>query len=205
MMGVLNGIQASAILVDAPVRFETWSDKGKGRSAERHYRVMDWDRLIALDVNSIAAPDCALFLWATYPSLPRYFELIKAWGFQYKTVGFVWVKGDAPALAQSALPKKLRRPVPETYTHLFTGNGYWTRANSELCLLASRGKRQRLHADVHQIIIAPRRQHSRKPDEIYTRIERLVPGPYVELFARQQWPGWICVGDESGKFPAEAA
>ena len=80
------------------------------------------------------------------------------------------------------------------------GLGYWTRANSEVCLLATKGKPKRLNADVRQAILEPRREHSRKPDCTYQRIERLVAGPYLELFARTQRPGWTAWGNEVGKF-----
>jgi len=80
------------------------------------------------------------------------------------------------------------------------GLGYWTRANSEVCLLATRGKPKRKHADVRQAILEPRREHSRKPDCVYDRIERLVDGPYLELFARQTRPGWDSWGLEVNKF-----
>lgn len=83
--------------------------------------------------------------------------------------------------------------------------GYWTRSNSEVCLLATRGKPKRSNADVRQAIIAPRREHSRKPDGIHERIERLVAGPYLELFARQRRPGWDCWGNEVEKFAPQQA
>jgi N6-adenosine-specific RNA methylase IME4 len=85
------------------------------------------------------------------------------------------------------------------------GGGYGTRHNAEICWLGHRGKPQRKSKGVRELIIAPVREHSRKPDEIYARVEALSDGPYVELFARQQWPGWICIGDEVGKFQREAA
>ena len=85
------------------------------------------------------------------------------------------------------------------------GCGYWTRANSEVCLLATRGKPKRLNADVRQAIIEPRRQHSRKPDCVHGRIERLVEGPYLELFARAPRPGWTVWGNETDKFAQVAA
>jgi N6-adenosine-specific RNA methylase IME4 len=80
------------------------------------------------------------------------------------------------------------------------GLGHTTRANVELCWLARRGNPHRLDMGVRELIVAPARQHSRKPDETYQRIEQFCAGPYVELFARQQWPGWICVGHENEKF-----
>ena len=85
------------------------------------------------------------------------------------------------------------------------GGGYSTRHNVEVCWLGRRGGPRRKSAAVRELIIAPRREHSRKPDEVYRRIEALCDGPYVELFARQQWPGWICVGDEAEKFEREEA
>ena len=113
--------------------------------------------------------------------------MIEAWGFTYKTCGFCWNKGNTLPLFPDDFKDKM-------------GLGYWTRANSEVCLLATRGKPKRLNADVRQIIQAPLREHSRKPDEVYSKIERLVDGPYLELFARQQWPGWDVWGNEVGKF-----
>jgi N6-adenosine-specific RNA methylase IME4 len=183
-----------AILCDPPWRFATYSAKGKGRSAEAHYDCMSFDSLKALPVPKFAAIDCALFLWVTDPLLPKGLELISAWGFTYKTVGFYWVK--------------LNKKSPT----FFTGMGYWTRANPEMCLLATRGQPERKSRAVPRLvprqeeaqegdcIVAPRREHSRKPSEIARRIERLVPGPYLELFARESREGWASWGDETGLF-----
>ena len=166
--------------------FRTWSARGRGRSAERHYRSMlTLDEIKALPVSEIAAPDCVLFLWATWPCLFAALDVIAAWGFNYRTVGYVFIKQTKRG------------------NGLAGGTGYWTRANSEPCLLATRGKPKRLHADVHQVIIEPRREHSRKPDCTRERIERLVAGPYLELFARIERPGWTAWGDELDKFETE--
>jgi N6-adenosine-specific RNA methylase IME4 len=114
--------------------------------------------------------------------------VIRAWGFEYKTCAFAWTK---------ATPDTIRGG----FFGLEMGTGYWTRANTEVCLLATRGRPKRLHRDVRQVIIEPRREHSRKPDGVYQRIERLVPGPYLELFARSSpRTGWTFWGDEVGKF-----
>ena len=110
--------------------------------------------------------------------------LIDAWGFTYKTVGFIWVKTNPKAAS------------------LFMGLGYHTRQNAELCLLATRGKPKRQSARVHQIIMSPRREHSRKPDEIYERIEALYPGPYLEIFSRTDREGWDAWGYEAGRWSA---
>ena len=175
-----------AILADPTWEFRTWSARGRGRSAERHYRsTLTLDEIKALPVSEIAAPDCVLFLWATWPCLFAALDVIAAWGFNYKTVGYVFIKQTKRG------------------NGLHWGTGYWTRANSEPCLLATRGKPKRLHADVHQVIIEPRREHSRKPDCTRERIERLVAGPYLELFARSERPGWTAWGDELDRFEPE--
>ena len=182
------------IYADPPWTFATYSDKGKGRSAEAHYDCLDLQAIKALPVADWAGPDCALLLWATDPLLPRALEVITAWGFAYKTVGFYWVK-----LNRSADPGRL------TERDFFTGLGFWTRANAEPCLLATRGRPRRLATDVAKLIVAPHREHSRKPDAAYERIERLLPGPYLELFARRSRPGWDGWGDQAGLFDDAAA
>jgi N6-adenosine-specific RNA methylase IME4 len=174
------------IHADPPWTFATYSRKGKGRSAEAYYDCMSLADIKALPVTDWAAEDCVLLLWITDPLLPTAFEVIAAWGFTYKTVGFYWAK-----LNKSAEPSLYND------TSFFTGLGFWTRANPELCLLATRGHPKRLNADVRKLIVAPRREHSRKPDEAYKRIEALCPGPYLELFARAPRAGWDRWGAES--------
>jgi len=180
-----------AILVDAPWRFQVWSELGAGRSADQHYDTMLLPELAELPVEALAADDAVLFMWATWPMLPQALTLIERWGFTYKTCAFDWTKADASQI-------EMFRDDADVQM----GMGYWTRANTEPCLLATRGKPKRLNADVRQGIIAPRREHSRKPDGIHERIERLVGGPYCELFARQSRPGWDVWGNEIGKFGA---
>jgi N6-adenosine-specific RNA methylase IME4 len=174
------------ILADPPWRYRVWSgDRGR-RTAESFYPTMSSAELCAMGprVDLWAAGDCALFLRATAPCLiteaPR---VIEAWGFTYKTVAFTWVKMN-----------KNGKP--------FTDMGYYTRANAEFCLLATRGKpRVKVHG-INQVVLAPRREHSRKPDEQYPRIMQLFEGPYLELFARARWPGWDAWGDEVTEAPA---
>jgi N6-adenosine-specific RNA methylase IME4 len=177
-----------AILADPPWSFECWSCKGKARSADNHYATQAIDTLSALRVRDLAAEDCALFMWSCWPTLENAFELLQEWGFAYKTCAFSWMKADPYRLfADDKTP--------------FAGMGYWTRANTEPCLLATRGKPKRLNADVRQGIIAPRREHSRKPDCVHERIERLVAGPYLELFARKSdRPGWTYWGNDTERF-----
>jgi N6-adenosine-specific RNA methylase IME4 len=181
-----------AILIDSPWPFATWSARGRDRSADNHYDLMTLEDIAALDVGQYAREDCALFPWVTWPSLPEALMVIEAWGFKYKTCAFCWTKADASQIDM------LRDDLTPAM-----GLGYWTRSNSEVCLLATRGKPNRLHADVRQAIIEPAREHSRKP-RIHQRIERLVAGPYLEMFARQRQPGWTVWGNESEKFRAVA-
>jgi N6-adenosine-specific RNA methylase IME4 len=173
---------------DPPWSFDVYSGKGKQRSAERHYDTMDLDAIKALPIGKLAAEDCALFLWIVWPELPGALEVIKAWGFEYKTVGFTWVKTTKGATQ-----------ILLNGDGLHWGMGYWTRANTEVCLLATRGSPMRLAMDVHQVIVAPVGRHSEKPEETYKRIERLVPGPRLELFGRSKREGWTVWGNEIGQ------
>lgn len=172
------GKRFGVIYADPPWSFEVYSGKGKQRSAERHYNVMSLDAIKAMPVPALAADDCALFLWCVMPEISGALEVIKAWGFEFKTAAFNWVKQNRSGEG------------------LFWGLGYWTRANAELCLLATRGAPQRLAMDVHQVIMSPVAEHSAKPDEARGRIQRLLAGPYLELFARAPAPGWTTWGNE---------
>jgi N6-adenosine-specific RNA methylase IME4 len=173
------------IYADPPWSFRNWSAKGTGRNAISHYDCLDFSTLASLPIGDFAADDCALFLWATDPLLPRAFELIEAYGFEYKTVAFYWVKLNASA---------------KNNADYFTGLGYWTRANPEQCLLATRGKPPRRAKNVRRLVVEKRREHSRKPDCVRERIERLVAGPYLELFARESKQGWDCWGNQVALF-----
>ena len=178
------------IYADPPWTFQTWSEQGKGRSAENHYACMTLQQIRDLPVADLAAENCSLFLWTTDPVLPQALDLIKQWGFTYKTIAFVWAK--------------LNKNAPDTLwtaDDFFTGMGYWTRANSELCLLATKGKPQRQSASVRRLVVAPRREHSRKPDEVAQRIVKLMGDvPRIELFARTSRQGWAVWGNEPEKF-----
>lgn len=140
---------------------------------------MNIDDICNLPVKNIASENCVLFLWVTFPTLLDSFKVIEAWGFNYKTVAFVWVKHN--------------KKTPT----LFWGMGFWTRANAEICLLATKGKPKRISAKVHQVIISPIEEHSKKPNEIRKRIVNLIGDlPRIELFARQKTDGWDVWGNE---------
>jgi N6-adenosine-specific RNA methylase IME4 len=189
-----------AILADPPWHFSAWSkfkdlpDGSKTRAVERYYSTMPAADIAALPVAELAAPDCVLFLWTCWPTLDDAWKTIEGWGFEYKTCAFCWSKANTQQV-----------DIFRDDADPFVGMGYWTRANTEPCLLATRGKPKRLNADVRQGIIAPRREHSRKPDGIHERIERLVAGPYLELFARQKRAGWTVWGNQTDKFAEVAA
>lgn len=177
----------AAIAADPAWQWKAWSKKGEGRSARRHYELMSVEAIIALPVAELAARDCALFLWATGPMLPSALQVMQAWGFKYKTIVFSWTKTTTRTDGTWA---------PKYHMAL----GYWSRANVEICLLGTRGKPRRTAKDVRQLIVAPRREHSRKPEQFFASVERLVPGPYLELFSREARPGWSAWGNESSKF-----
>ncbi len=187
-----------AIYADPPWAFNLWwgsrSNKTPAgvpsRATVPHYEVMREQELSALPVGNLAADNCVLVLWISWPVLEWALRVMRAWGFEYKTCAFAWIKADASQLDM------LRDDITPHMTL-----GYWTRSNSEVALLGTRGKPKRTAADVRQAIIEPRREHSRKPD-IHQRIERLVAGPYVELFARTTRPGWDCWGNQTEKFRA---
>lgn len=168
------------ILADPPWSFRVWSKAGNGRSPISHYPTMTPADIAALPIDSISARDCTLFLWATWPTMPDAFAVIKAWGFEYKTAAFVWIKQRRSGWG------------------LHMGLGYWTRANTEVCLLATKGSPKRINAAVRQTVLAPVREHSRKPDEVHEKIVDLMGDlPRIELFARKRpASGWDAWGNE---------
>ncbi|MBK3798625.1 adenine methyltransferase [Azospirillum brasilense] len=193
--------EAGVIYADPPWSFDNYSEKGEDRNPNRHYPTMSIEAIAALPVGDLAARDCALFLWVTKPVLEQSFAVIRRWGFAYKTVGFTWVK--------------TRESGKE-----FINTGYWTRGNPELCLLATRGAPPRNSRAVRELVELPEarwdsdswtdtiyahvQQHSRKPAEVRTRIQDLVDGPYVELFARETAENWRSWGNQVGLFDATA-
>ena len=167
------------IYADPPWAYRVWSKKGSGRSAESHYPTMSMEEIENLPVWELADENCALFLWITFPLLKEIWRVVKAWGFTYKTVAFVWIKQNKKA------------------DSLFWGMGYWTRANAEICILATKGSPKRYSRRVHQVLITHIEEHSKKPEEARNRIEQLMGDvPRVELFARRETPGWDVWGNE---------
>ena len=167
------------IYADPPWSFKNYSKKGEGRNPNQHYLTMGKEDIKQLPVNDIAADNSVLFLWVVNHSLPLAFEVIDSWGFEYKTMAFVWVKRNIKSEG------------------FFTGLGYWTRGNPELCLLATKGKPSRVSKAVKELVIEPRSQHSKKPDRIRNDIVNLCGNlPRLELFARETADGWDSWGNE---------
>ena len=169
----------NVIYADPPWKYKTWTEGGG--TAEKHYPTMKLDDIIKMKdtIEKISDNNCILFLWVTFPCLLEGLKVMKEWGFTYKTCGFNWVK---------------RNKKSNTF---FFGMGYWTRANSELCLIGTKGTIKRKSNKVFQIVDTPIEEHSKKPDVVRDRIVELVGDmPRIELFARQTANNWDCWGNE---------
>jgi N6-adenosine-specific RNA methylase IME4 len=168
------------LYADPPWKFEVYSeDTGQGRAAESHYDTMPVEDIAKIDIPSLAADDCVLFLWATAPTLPEAFVLLAAWGFRYRT-HCVWAKDKI-------------------------GLGFWFRNQHEILIVAAKGD---IPAPAHgtqwsSLIEAKRGAHSSKPDVFYELVDSYFPTlPKLELFARSRWRDWDVWGLEA---PADAA
>lgn len=182
------------ILADPPWRYRVWNrPTAQKRTAESHYPTMSIEELCKLDVGSLAANNAALFLWTTWPAIFEAQEVIKAWGFTYKTLAWEWVKLNSKWLGNLSSVIDI-----DTFNRLiFFGMGYYSRANCEPCLLAVKGRMPVKDRAIRNVLFAENSQHSRKPEKQYELIQRLYPGRrYLELFARQERPGWEVWGNE---------
>jgi N6-adenosine-specific RNA methylase IME4 len=160
-----------------------WFEKIQmGRGKVKYYKTMKTRDICSLPIKDLADDNCILFIWVVNPMLQAGLDVIKAWGFEYKTVGFVWIK--------------LNKQIPS----LFYGMGNWTRSNAEMCLIGTKGSCKRISKSVHSVIISKLREHSRKPDEARKRIIQLCGDiPRIELFARQKIQGWDTWGNQVPK------
>jgi N6-adenosine-specific RNA methylase IME4 len=185
----------ACVHADVPLRFHSNSRERPGRNAMRHYRCFDYPDFEKLPVADVVAKDAWLFLWVPGPwlVLGAHVPLVKAWGFKVSGMGFTWIKlnrNNTSALLFADFDLRM-------------GPGLTTRKNAEFAVLGRRGKPKRLSASVLETIVAPIREHSRKPDEIYQRIEQFCAGPYLDLFARQRREGWTVYGDQTSRFDFE--
>lgn len=179
----------SIIYADPPW---SYNDKAMQRGgAERHYKTMSINDICRIPVHEMTQDNAILFIWTTFPKIFETEKVIDMWGFDYKTVGFVWVKTNQREKVDqlSFLPK-------DSFDS-FWGMGRWTRANAEICLIATKGRPKRESASVHQIIYEPIKKHSRKPNEARKRIIQLCGDlPRLELFAREKKEGFDVWGNE---------
>ena len=164
---------------------------GKGRGAEKHYSVLDWEQICMLDLPPIA-DDAILFLWRVAAMQTEALSVMHMWGFDPKSE-LVWVKTKDGVV--------IDEPVSEE--ELAFGMGRYTRHCHEVCLIGARGKAATQVVKNHSIrsvFFAEREEHSKKPDKFYSIVEELTggEGPYLELFARRRRTGWITLGDELG-------
>ncbi len=166
------------IYADPPWSYRDKAEAGQ-RGATFKYGLMSQKDIERLPVQDLAAEDCALFLWSTFPQLPDCLKVLEAWGFQYKTAGFVWAKTNSDERT------------------FFMGMGSYTRSNAEICLLGLKGRLERQSGGVRSLVVAPRGRHSEKPGEVRDRIVQLYGDvPRIELFARNIVPGWDAWGNE---------
>jgi N6-adenosine-specific RNA methylase IME4 len=181
---IASGYRAGVVSLDPPWPFDTYSGRAANIVTDR-FETMTVDEIKALPIRAIAAADCAIFMWGTWPLMSIWAQVLDAWGVRYSGLGFDWVKLNANG-------------------SLLQGNGYNTRQNPEPCLLGKIGSPLRLAADVDAVIMARGCAYAEKPDEAYRRMERLYPGPYLEMFARRPRDGWTTWGDELPPLTREA-
>ena len=164
------------IYIDPPWSYKDKAHAGK-RGVDYKYSTMSDSELLNLPIKDIAADNSIMFMWATFPRLELALDAMKAWGFIYKTIGFVWCKKNKKS------------------DSWFWGMGNWTRANSEICLIGIKGKPKRNSAKIHQLITSRIGKHSAKPDEVRNKIVELCGDlPRIEIFARGNFPGWAAIG-----------
>lgn len=173
--------QAGAVLADPPWPFITYSAKGQAKAPD--YACMSIADIKAMPVATLCAPDCSLTLWTTQAHVAIAMGVMAAWGFDFKTTG-AWAKRSSTGACWQF------------------GTGFILRSACEFYLVGTRGQPRRQSRKVRNLIVAPVREHSRKPDEIYEHIEELWPGPHLELFARHRRADWTQWGDE---LPVEVA
>ena len=169
------------IYADPPWKFGNRSYQDNGRKPiepDEHYPIMNTKQICELDVEKIADKNSALFIWTTDAHLPDCLKVIEAWGFEYRTIAFVWLKKY-----KSWINCVLTAP--------------WTLKSTEICLLGIKGSPKRKINNIRAFVEAERTVHSRKPEEVRKRIEKMFGEvPKIELFARQKTEGWDVWGNE---------
>lgn len=174
--------QFGCILADPPWRFQTYNGESSvPTQADDPYETMTLEDIKALPMDFTGAANCVLVMWATAPLLPAALEVMASWGFAYKTAG-AWAK-------QSSTGQKWA-----------FGTGYTFRSAAEFFIVGMRGTPRIRSKSIRNLIVAPVRQHSRKPEAMHEAVEALFDGPYLEMFARESRPGWTVWGNQTDKF-----
>lgn len=177
--GPLNDVRGTFDVIVADPPWSYRKSAGHGVAGDQ-YSTMSIEDIMGLNVARLAAKNCALCLWGTWPLMAESLQVIESWGFRFVTCLFVWRKTYA-----SGLP--------------YMGLGHYTRSGSEFCLLAAKGSVPVASKDIHQVVDAPVTRHSQKPAVTYSAIEILWPNARrLELFSRRRWPGWDAWGDQVG-------
>ena len=176
----------SIIYIDPPWKYNKRTNNNRqnkswfGGGATSQYNTMSINEIAKLPLNNLADKNCALFLWTTFPYLDKQIKLIEGWGFEYKTLGFSWIKTNK---------KQTKKP--------YFGVGYYTKSNCEVCLLAVKGKMKPVSNKVSSVVISPISKHSEKPNEVRDKIVELFGDlPRLEMFARKETNGWDVFGNE---------
>ena len=185
----------SIVYADPPWSYKVWSEDKKQAQgcAKRYYQTMSVTDICNIPVADLCNKDTKLFMWATMPCLPEAIKVIEAWGFEFKTAAFVWVKTNKRQVHEQP------SFFPIDSIDRFYGIGHWTASNVELCLGALRpgGNLNRQDKSISQVVLAPITRHSEKPAEVREKIVRLCGDlPRIELFARKPTDGWTVWGNE---------
>ena len=199
--------RSKVVSLDPPWHFATRAavkDPAADRSPQKHYPTASIAHLKTIPMQEILEPDAWVALWITGPLLSRGVQIIlaKAWGLEISGMGFTWIKlwnnFDMDSLARTPL---LEQDVA-------MGGGYTTRKNAEFVVLMKNGNPKVARRDIREVIISPRREHSRKPNEFYRRMEHFAHGPRLDMFGgqpRKNWTYWGWEHWEDGSRPAEIA
>ena len=200
--GLLSEHHYGAIALDPPWQFRGYVKAGvPQRAAKQHYPTMSFDELAALPVSRLAKNDAAMFMWGIGSHMPQALALADHWGFTFSSKAFCWAKTRKTAndnLWDFVDDRKFPKIQDDLFWHM--GLGHTTRKNSEDCWLFRKGNPKRVSKGVRELIVAPLREHSRKPDEFFDRAEALYAGPYCELFSREPRKGWSSWGNQMETF-----
>lgn len=175
--------------IDCPWHFETRGavkNPDADRSPQRHYPTADLAHLKTIPMLDILEEDAWVFVWMTGPLLAKGVHniLARAWGLEISGRAFVWIK------LWNGFDTELLSRTPLLEQDVAVGGGYTTRKNAEDVILMKRGAPKRMRKDIREVIISPRREHSRKPEEFYRRVEHFAVGPRIDMFAGADRPGW---------------